>query len=614
MRAATVAIVLFNFNGGRHLRESVDAICGQTRPADQVIVIDDGSTDDSAAVVEAVAARHGAITFLRHGRNLGLPASVARALTLVTAEYLVWTTPADRLLPTFLEKSMPPLERHPDAGLCVSGHLRDLPEHLTPSAIRRRMKRAHLPITGRAVVVRRAALLAAGGYPAALDWQADAFASIVVALRFGACVVPEPLALPRTDPDSAGIAALLDLLAEPRYRDIRRVFRQCPGNFAPFRPAALELEFPRARDWDLLLACALWDSREDRRGHRRTAAARLARLGIRLLRSVAGWRRRRLLALGRSVVGGLRSARSLHRTMRLMAVAVVKSRARPAADTVTAVATVPGPVTQAVVRNLIAWQVGLPGDRTAHGHLRVTGDRDDVQLDPLFSLLCLSGTFEDFTLRFPEPGDDREEVETAAFELGAPHRIPLAAVEAARLRRAFLPSFDGRRTVTSFLKIAHPRAVIVALSLSEDDEGLADEALGKWLPHLHRFRREVPGVAFCLLNRTGLGQDPHEPGPVDVSPVRSLGFGLADAVSLAQAADAFVGRLDAFGLAAIAAQRPGVYIAPFGGECAAAERAIWFVADASPEQCLDMLRTVLHDSRTSGSSSPSPPVAGGGPA
>jgi glycosyltransferase involved in cell wall biosynthesis len=601
MRAPTVAIVLFNYNGGPSLRECLDGVCGQTRPADQVIVIDDGSTDDSAAVVEAVAARHGHITLMQNGRNLGLQQSIAGVLPLVAAEYLVWITPDDRLLPAFLEKSMPPLERHPDAGLCFSASLdpRDPAEHMPPAAIRQRMKRAYLPIGGNAVVVRRTALLAVGGYPAELDRQSESFAHVVVALRFGACVVPEPLALRRVDPDpgrhAAASAAMLDLLAQPRYRDIRRAFRQCPSNFSLFRLPGQSVPFHRARDWDLLLASLRWSVRAERRARGLTPAGMLARLGVRLLRLVRSWCRRLLAALGRSVRDALRSVRSAHHTLRLMAVALLEDRVRHDARATSFVATVRGPVTQDVARNVVAWQVAMPSDppvpgrRGIHGRLCVAGDRDDVQLDRLFSLLCASGVFEDLTISFSEP-------DQTGFDLGATHDARLGTAELARVQRAFLPSFDGRRTVTSFLKIVHPRAVIVALSLSEDDDGFADEALAKWLPHLHRFRREVPGVAFCLLNRTMPSQDREESGPA-ASPVRSLGFGLSDAIALAQAADAFVGRLDVFGLAALAARRPGVYVAPPGDASAVVERSARFVTDAAPEQSLELLRTVLREER-----------------
>ena len=662
MPAATVAIILSNYNHGRYLPESLGAICGQSRPADQIIVIDDGSTDGSAAIVEEVAARDGRITFLRNGRNLGLQESIARALPLVTTEYLAWAASDDRLLPDFLERSMPPLERHPDAGLCFSelstlqgdtgevvgvagapgvGHLydlKDLPEHLTPATIRQRMKRGYLPIATNSVVVRRTALLAVGGYSPELDWRSDWFAYTVIALRFVACVVPDALALRRLSSDSysargmrdsvrqaATMGALFDLLAQPGYRDIRRAFRRCPSNFTPLRSRMLKYQLGRLRDLDLLSAYLIWVTRQYKREQGLTVAGLLAKLAVRFLRAGRARVRRLLAALARRLREALRSLRWGRRGMRLIYHALLKYREQRYARKMNVVGSVRGAVTQEVVRNMVAWQVGMPTTTGGiHGHLCIEGDPDQVQLDRLFSLLCVSGSFESFNIFFDEQVAARELARilmkpepppvAVRFDLCEPHALALGPVEVAGLQRAFLPLFDGRRTAIHYVKIAHPRAFVVALSLSEDDDGFADEALGKWLPHLHRFRREAPGVAFCLLNRTMLSQDHDEPAPVDVSPLRSLGFGLSDAVALAQIADAFIGRLDAFGLAAIGAQRPGVYIDPASGDRPNASSATWFVADAAPEQCLDILRVVLRERRLSGRRSPTtPPPAAGEP-
>jgi hypothetical protein len=211
----TVAVVLSNFNHGRYLRESLEAIRNQTRPADEIVVVDDGSTDNSATIIDEFMQCGPNVRLIRNPRNIGLQASMARALPTVTAEYLVWAAADDRLLPTFLEKSMALLERYPSSGLCFSElsvlkgdtteierfatipwlsrlyDLSNLPAYLDPSAIRDRMRRAYLPMTSNSVIVRRQALLELGGYPGQLEWYADSFAYTVVALRHGACVVAD---------------------------------------------------------------------------------------------------------------------------------------------------------------------------------------------------------------------------------------------------------------------------------------------------------------------------------------------------------------------------------------------------------------------------------------
>ncbi len=338
MRRTTVAVVLSNFNHGRYLRESLEAIRNQTRPADEIVVVDDGSTDNSATIIDEFMQCGPNVRLIRNPRNIGLQASMARALPTVTAEYLVWAAADDRLLPTFLEKSMALLERYPSSGLCFSElsvlkgdtteierfatipwlsrlyDLSNLPAYLDPSAIRDRMRRAYLPMTSNSVIVRRQALLELGGYPGQLEWYADSFAYTVVALRHGACVVAETLALLRASAGSysasgrrsaarerAVLRSILDLLARESYRDIRRAFRECPSNFSPYGMRILGLQLARARDWDLALPYLWWILSDDPRhrvGTWPTALTQLAarglasipplRAGVRLLRAARG--------------------------------------------------------------------------------------------------------------------------------------------------------------------------------------------------------------------------------------------------------------------------------------------------------------------------------------
>jgi glycosyltransferase involved in cell wall biosynthesis len=88
---STVAVVLCNYNHAKYLPDSLGHICAQTRSADQIVVIDDGSTDDSWRIIDEFARKHSNLHALANERNLGLEASIARALDLVRCHYLVWT-------------------------------------------------------------------------------------------------------------------------------------------------------------------------------------------------------------------------------------------------------------------------------------------------------------------------------------------------------------------------------------------------------------------------------------------------------------------------------------------------------------------------------------------
>src|SRR5262249_42143268 len=183
------------------------------------------------------------------------------------------------------------------------------------------------------------------------------------------------------------------------------------------------------------------------------------------------------------------------------------------------------------------------------------------------------------------------------------------------LQRVFAPRLDPRRTVQGYLKAAHPGNLIVAVSLPEDADGFCDGALRLWAPHLERFQQETRRISLCLLNRTIHGAGAVAP-PLDaIACVRGLGLGLADALALAQAADVYLGRLDVFGLAAMAAGTPGVYLDPSAADPRLRTRAptalgpvgarvaeprgecSWRRAEDSPEASLAALRLLVDEVR-----------------
>jgi glycosyltransferase involved in cell wall biosynthesis len=297
-QTSTAAVVLCNYNHARYLSDSLGHICRQTRAADQILVIDDGSTDDSWEIIQGFARDHPNLQAHANGRNLGLEASIAKALSLVRCEYLVWAGADDRLLPTFLARNLALLANHPSAALSFSEvvvlkgdsaevdrfarnpaaprifDLSDLPDHLSPEQLRARMRRAYLPIASNTAVIRADALRAFGGFPKELRWFADSFACTALAMRHGACVLAEPLALIRSRPESYSqtmrnvpqqttvLNDVLDLLARPEMRDIRAFMKDCPSNLTVYDPLILKVLGKRARDWDLFAAYARWKIRE----------------------------------------------------------------------------------------------------------------------------------------------------------------------------------------------------------------------------------------------------------------------------------------------------------------------------------------------------------------
>ena len=293
----TISIVLANYNDAPYLYTSLEGILSQTDSADELIVVDDGSTDGSIAVIESMLPRHRNSRLVRQGRNRGQHAAIQRGLLETRSEYVVWASADDLLLPRFVERARAVLAQYPGCGVCFSrlcawkegttevveyteanhGAAFDLgsaPRYYSPEDLRRVLGRHYLWISGNTAVARRDLLVEMGGFPKELRWHADWFAFYAIALRAGACSVPETLAMMREraatysrvgmqDPEAQDrvLGALLDLLKAPANRDLLPVFRDCPSLLSPFGRAITRAAVRRPRHWDIAARTALWHAR-----------------------------------------------------------------------------------------------------------------------------------------------------------------------------------------------------------------------------------------------------------------------------------------------------------------------------------------------------------------
>ncbi len=106
---ASIAAVVPCYNGEAHLAEALESIHAQTRPADEVIVVDDGSTDDSARVAEWFGAR-----VLRQS-NMGEAGARNAGIEAASSDFVAWLDADDRWRPQHLRVVGGLLEHNPAA-------------------------------------------------------------------------------------------------------------------------------------------------------------------------------------------------------------------------------------------------------------------------------------------------------------------------------------------------------------------------------------------------------------------------------------------------------------------------------------------------------------------
>lgn len=181
-----VSVITPFFNGAAYLRDALDSVARQTRLPAEMILIDDGSSDDSAAIVEATGTPFPK-TILRQA-NKGQSAARNLAAKSAKGKYLAFLDHDDMWYPKHLEVLVGLLEADEGLGLAYSnidemdhearlvhvGLLRLLNAHVEhPKSSIYNMLGADMFIFPSAAVVRRDAFLALDGFDERLSGYED---------------------------------------------------------------------------------------------------------------------------------------------------------------------------------------------------------------------------------------------------------------------------------------------------------------------------------------------------------------------------------------------------------------------------------------------------------
>lgn len=118
MHEATVSVLLPTFNRARFIGAAIDSVLAQTHAPYEIIVLDDGSTDGTAAICAAYGS---AVTYIRSPENKGKSAAINRGLEHAVGDF-VWVMDDDDIaLPDALESLLRPMLANPRVGFAYGG-------------------------------------------------------------------------------------------------------------------------------------------------------------------------------------------------------------------------------------------------------------------------------------------------------------------------------------------------------------------------------------------------------------------------------------------------------------------------------------------------------------
>jgi glycosyltransferase involved in cell wall biosynthesis len=170
-REATVSAVLPAFNRAATLGRALESVLAQTRAADEVVVVDDGSTDGTDRLVAGFPS----VVYIAQ-ENRGVSAARNRGVSAAAGEWVAFLDSDDEWRPEKLQRQLEALERNPGHDVCHTDEIwirngrRVNPGRRHAKAGGRIFRRC-LPlcaISPSAAMIRRSLLDAVGGFDEAL--------------------------------------------------------------------------------------------------------------------------------------------------------------------------------------------------------------------------------------------------------------------------------------------------------------------------------------------------------------------------------------------------------------------------------------------------------------
>jgi glycosyltransferase involved in cell wall biosynthesis len=181
-----VSVIIPTFNGASYVGEALASACAQTLKEFEILVLDDGSSDNTLEIVAQCGDPR--LCVVRNLSTLGLAGNWNRGVELSQGEYVLILHQDDRLAPQMLETQVSRLRREPEAGYAYSAYrlidpagqvlqvVRPFPgDHVWQGEkeFEHHLRKNYVQCP--TVVVRRACYEALGGYSSrlkyALDWE-----------------------------------------------------------------------------------------------------------------------------------------------------------------------------------------------------------------------------------------------------------------------------------------------------------------------------------------------------------------------------------------------------------------------------------------------------------
>lgn len=117
-----ISAVIPNYNQGQFIESAIRSLLEQTHPVDEIIVVDDGSTDKSVEIIESLQNKNLSIYLIRHPKNKGLPATRNTGIKAAKGNIIALLDADDWYYRNKIKESVKILDKYPFVGVVYSDY------------------------------------------------------------------------------------------------------------------------------------------------------------------------------------------------------------------------------------------------------------------------------------------------------------------------------------------------------------------------------------------------------------------------------------------------------------------------------------------------------------
>ena len=199
------SVIIPLYNKAPYVKKALESVCRQTYSDYELIVINDGSTDDSCMIAEKNLQGMDGINYrLITQENSGVSAARNNGVAASSGDYIAFLDADDWWEPTYLEKMAQLIEDYPEAGLYASNYM-----YYKPGKTRVAVNNIEtgyfnypksyyeggaMPVTSISVVIPRKVLDETGGFPLGIKLGEDFLLWAKIAMQYKVAFLNEPLA------------------------------------------------------------------------------------------------------------------------------------------------------------------------------------------------------------------------------------------------------------------------------------------------------------------------------------------------------------------------------------------------------------------------------------